>query len=98
MNLREASMRPNVLVDGAAVSAIDTSIPSAVRYGGYAIPSSRRAQRSDALSTTIFSVDDGAWVDGDTPSDGSRTLGGRSEESHEIELGLVRRDVRVDYK
>lgn len=62
MNLREASLRSTVVVDGGAVSdaGIGTTQHSTMRF--------RAAHRLRETSTTLFSIDDGTWVSGDDRS------------------------------
>ena len=82
LNLRKASLRATVLVNSSIISnstASTTSI-SDVRFG-------RNSHMRRHTSTTLFSVDDGAWVDGDPTSIGPSV---NLYEAQAIELGPVR--------
>jgi len=80
LNLREASARSAVLVDGGALG--ETAL-AATGMSSMHFTNESRSKRS-AIST-IFSVDDGAWADGDSSQDT------HSSETQALELGPMSR-------
>ncbi|EKM50592.1 uncharacterized protein PHACADRAFT_263959 [Phanerochaete carnosa HHB-10118-sp] len=84
LNLREASVRSRVLADGAPLGG-ESALAGETGLSSMRFTQETRTKRS--ASAALFSVDDGAWVDGESSLDTHTSS--EASQTQDFELGPV---------